>query len=573
MSNIESDLDLDKLFLPAWAQVSPAYNQYAKFAGESERPERRGDDRFGRRPSRPGAGPGRDQNRSRDGGGRGPRRDGSRSPHSGGGHGFRDERRDFPPPVPLPEIHLTLLPDEKGVDSLARQIKMTGRAYPLFEIAKLILQKPERQQVRFDVKKIEGKAIQPLFLCALDDSLWLSVDEAVGHVLRKHFGTFYQTERTPTDPPKGTYTFVGQCGMSGTILGPPNYHDYQNQLRKLHQERFSKMPFETYKARVKIVKDEVVVKKWIDDQSFKTQFATLNVPETDLKKLDSREEVEKHFREAHLTNIIKEVDSHTLSGPASRELRSPGLQRLLRHGWEEQKRFPIKVVNVLSNQFAQRGLQFFKVNKSITHVSVARPHYLDIEATPVSDGVKKIVDFVNAHSRCTRRQLLEALVGSPPPVPAPPTPATEGTAAPAPAAVVAADPSPEQTAVISDLHWLVHQGHVIEFADGLLETAKKPNPRPVRPEPKKTSAASPAADGQPTTIPNASVEEIAPVMSELEETRPEPVVESGSGNGEPSDTSHATEGAETGQHSVPIEEQPMTAVGDEKQVPTAPTPA
>ena len=29
------------------------------------------------------------------------------------------------------------------------------------------------------------------------------------------------------------------------------------------------------------------------------------------------------------------------------------------------------------------GLQFFKVNKTVTHVSVARPHYLDMEATPV----------------------------------------------------------------------------------------------------------------------------------------------------------------------------------------------
>ena len=567
MSNIESDLDLDKLFLPAWAQVSPAYNKYAKFAGEPERAERRGDDRFGRRPSRPGPGAPRDGGPSKDLRGRGPRRDGGGGPRSGKSQGHREERRE---PAPLPEIELTLLPDEKGVDSLARQIKMTGRAYPLFEIAKLILQKPERQQVRFDVIKVDGKILEPLFLCALDDSLWLSTDEAVGHVLRKHFGTFYQTERTPTDPPKGTYTFVAQCGMSGTILGPPNYHDYQNQLRKLHQERFSKMPFETYKARVKIVKDEAVVKKWIEDQSFKTQFATLNVPETELKKLENREEVEKHFREVHLPNIIKEVESHTMSGPASRELRSPGLQRLLRHGWEEQKRFPIKVVTVLSNQFAQRGLQFFKVNKTITHVSVARPHYLDLQATPVSDGVKKIVDFVEAHSRCTRRQLVEALAASPRP-PAAVAPATVEGTAPAPAPAEAAVPTPEQTAVISDLHWLIHQGHVIEFADGLLETAKKPNPRPVRAEPKKT-AATPAAAGGPAAVPNASTEDIAPAVSAMEATRPVAADGSASANGAHRESASA-EDAGTIQSSLPVEEQSPPVSGDEKNEPDAPAPA
>ena len=83
--------------------------------------------------------------------------------------------------------------------------------------------------------------------------------------------------------------------MSGVILGPPNYHDYQNQLRKLHAERFSRMPFEMFKSRVKIVKDEEVVKKWVEDQSFKTEYVCLNVPEP--MRLTSREEVEKHFRE------------------------------------------------------------------------------------------------------------------------------------------------------------------------------------------------------------------------------------------------------------------------------------
>ena len=32
--------------------------------------------------------------------------------------------------------------------------------------------------------------------------------------------------------------------------------DRQNQLRKLHAERFARMPFDVYKSRVKIVRDE-----------------------------------------------------------------------------------------------------------------------------------------------------------------------------------------------------------------------------------------------------------------------------------------------------------------------------
>jgi hypothetical protein len=381
----------------------------------------------------------------------------------------------------LPEIDANIVPDEKGVESLARQIKVTGRAYPLFDIAQMILQKPERHYVVLGVKKnAEGQPIQPMFVCALDETVWLSQDEAVSHVLRKHFGTFYQTEKTPTEPPKGKYTFVAQCGMSGAVLGPPNYHDYQNRLRKLHAERYSRMPFETYKSRVRIVRDEAIVKQWVEEQSFKTEFTCLNQPEP--LRLENMEAVEKHFREVHLANIVKQVDSHTLVGTAAKALRSPELSRLVRSVWEDQRRFPLQVATVLSQQFSVHGLQFFKVNKSITHVSVARPHYLDLAAAPVSESIRKIVEFINAHPRCNRRQLIEALAPTPPPAPKPvgePAPDT-------PPVQEAAAPTPEQTAVIADLHWLVHQGHVIEFANGILETAKKPVLKPPpKPESKK----------------------------------------------------------------------------------------
>jgi hypothetical protein len=485
----DTEFDLEKLFLPAWAQESPAANKYAGFAGEDRR-ESRFDDRPGRRgpprgESRPGEqrprGGGPPQ-RGREGGNRGGPRDGRRE------QGPRPEPREAAPP-PLPQLTAVILPDDKGLDSMARQIRMTGRAYPLFDIAQLILDKPERQQVRWEViKDAAGKVVQPLYLCALDDSLWLSEEEAVTHLLSRNFDMFYKAEKTATEPPRGTYTFVAQCGMSGTILGPPNYHDYQNKLRKLHSERFARMPFEAFKARVKIVKDAAVVKKWIEDQSTRTEYTCLNVPEA--LKLGSREAVEKHFRETHLPNMIKPVESHTMSGPAARQLRNPALQRLLRSAWEQQRRFPLNLATTLSQQFAGRGLQFFKVNRTVTHVSVARPRYLDMEATPVSQGVRRIVEFINATPKCTRRKLIEALAPAPPPA-APPTapPPAPAAAAGAPAAAAVApapapEASPEQTAVASDLHWLVHEGHVIEFANGVLDTAKKPFVKPPKPEPK-----------------------------------------------------------------------------------------
>ncbi|MBI3192101.1 MAG: hypothetical protein HYZ36_05490, partial [Pedosphaera parvula] len=382
------------------------------------------------------------------------------------GRGRGGER---PEPPPLPDLDVAFIPEEKGVESLARQIKLTGRAYPLFEIAHLILNKPERYQVCFSVrKKADGQVAQPLFICNLDDTLWLSDDEAIQHVLTRLFDTFYQAERTAADPPKGTYTFVAQCGMSGVILGPPNYHDYQNQLRKLHTERFSKMPFDAFKARVKIVKDEAVVKKWVEDLSWKTEYVCLNVPEP--QKLANRPAVEAHFRANHAANIIRPVESHTLAATAAQALPNSVLRQVLRRAWDDQMRFPLRIATVLSQQFGSHGLQFFKVNKTVTHVSVARPRYLDLATTPVSDGIKHIIEFIDATPRCTHQKLLAALAPSPAP------PAQEGAPAVAGAPPVQVEATPEQNAVIGDLHWLIHEGHVLEFANGVMETAKRPVP-------------------------------------------------------------------------------------------------
>jgi hypothetical protein len=508
------DLDLENLFQPAWAQTKDETNRFEKFTGqEGVKPERRFSDKPGERraPRRDGPGGGGG------GGGGGERRGGDRSQRPGGAKfggkgnfGRRDARPDdrrepAAPPAPLPEINVTFLPDEKGVEQIARQIKITGRAYPLFQIAELVLQKPERYSVQLGVKKKgDGTVAQALYVCALDDSPWLSEDEAVAHALKHHFATFYQSERTATEPPKGTYTFVAQCGMSGVILGPPNYHDYQNQLRKLHAERFSRMPFEVFKSRVKIVKDEAVVKKWVEDLSFKTEYNCLNVAEP--LKLATMEAVEQHFRATHKDSIIKPVESFIVAGVPSRSLRSAGLQRLVRNEWEHQKHFPLTVATKLSQQFASHGLQFFKVNKTVTHVAVARPQYLDLETTPVSESIKRIVEFINTSAKCTRKKLVEALAPTPRPTVIEINP---GAPAAAPAEAASPAPTAEQTAFVSDLHWLVHQGHVLEFADGRLETAKKPAPRPPKPEkkPAEAKADAPATDAasEPASTTEAAV--------------------------------------------------------------------
>lgn len=396
------------------------------------------------------------------------------------------------------QVEIELRPDPAGVSSLARQIKLGGRAYPLLEVAGLVIQKPDRYEVTFSVMRgKDGQPYQRLFACSLDDSVWLSESDARHHALKAHFDTFYQTQKTPCDPPKGVWTLVAM--FDEIVLGPPNYHGYQERLREVHAQRAPRLPFDFFKNKVRIVKDEAAVKQWVESQSERLEYTTLNVPEA--QTLGSLAEVEAHFKTVHAPNFIKETNSWMLKrAPNAPRLPEP-LLRLLRVTLDRERRFPIRTMTALSNAFAQAGLQFFKRDKTAVHVSVARPHYLDLENTAVQPGVKQIIEFINANAGTTRKKLLDALApaGTPTVAAATAAPATEISADASSAPVVAETPvvsdsvpTPEQQEVLGNLHWLIHQGHVIEFANGPLETAKKPAPRP---EPK--APAAPAAPKAP----------------------------------------------------------------------------
>lgn len=552
MSNSDAkpklDLDLESAFLPAWAQKSTEGNPYAKFEGRDRdytnrdgRGRKRGSDSG--RPPRPRSRDPRSNDRRQGAGGRDNRPGGGGQQRSGGGQGRsgkggndqgdrrnrpqgRGPQRDRPRRsrqeilASLPQLKTQIIPEPKGVGLLAKRIRMQGRAYPLFDIAGLILQSSDRYHIRFSSQTPpKDQEQQKIWICKLDQSIWLNEAEVVQHVLQKYLDDFYSAEKTETEPPKGSFNFVAQCGMSGVVLGPPNYHGYQVRLRELHEERYSRMDFEHFKAKVKIVQDEAVVNKWLEEQSWTIEYGDKKDPEA--KKLHSLEEVEIHFREKNFQGSIECVNSVQVSGDPKNQLSRP-IRDLIRFHVDDQTRFPLQLATELSQQFTRQGLQFFKVNKTVTHVSVSRPHYLDLASTPVSDLVKRIVQFIDESPNCTRNKVLESLAPAPAAAEDPkndgngtselPSGKAEGkddTAAGESSQpvkdVVEVKPqaettgeakvrklpksesalTPEQAAVTTDLHWLIHQGHVIEFSNGKLETAKKP-----KDQPKKKSAKS-----------------------------------------------------------------------------------
>jgi len=212
--------------------------------------------------------------------------------------GGRDDRRSSGPPRdPAPQFSVAVEPSQETVEALAKHIRTTGRAYSMVDVARMVMASRDRYQVAFQnqvpappkkkkaapkggadqaapeaapQQKQETEAKQKvaqerpmLVRCKLDGSLWLTREEAVRHVLSGPLiEEFYQVDEVEVEAPKGNFSVIAVCGMSGTMLGPPNHHEYQTNLNKLYRERFSNMGFERFKSRIEMKRDEETIEAW-----------------------------------------------------------------------------------------------------------------------------------------------------------------------------------------------------------------------------------------------------------------------------------------------------------------------
>lgn len=254
--------------------------------GGGRGPRREGDRNFG----------GRDSRDSRGGGGGGFRRErddrGRGGPRGGGRNRDRDGRdgrdgreggdrgpRRFEEPLPS-GITVSLEPGPRAVDALARHIRQTGRTYAVADLARMVLGGRDRYQIRFRTDSVEER---PLYACAADHSVWLSREEAIAHLLRSPgvLDRYYAVEVVSVEPPKGNFSVVAVCGFTGQVLGPPNHHEYQMNVARLHRERFSDMSLERFKARIEMRRDEETIEKWKEQVSTRRQYRVRPEPLSD----------------------------------------------------------------------------------------------------------------------------------------------------------------------------------------------------------------------------------------------------------------------------------------------------
>ena len=394
-----------------------------------------------------------------------------------------------------PTVRVEFLPEPNGLVGIARQIKTSARAYPLFGTARLFLEKPERHRVR--ITSLDPA--KPLFHLVNGPVSFerAAVERDAFRLLKSDY---YAEEVVQGDPIKGNYSNVARSRTTGALLGPTNYHGYQPALRKLYEERFSRrMSFSDFQQQeIEISTSEQAINDWKEQARSSTKFTTLKEPEPIVFK--SIGEAEQHFRQQYLPELVKSGVTVETSGHGSRASADRAIYNVLREAWERERGFPASLVNHLRPHFVEAGLHFFKHRKRILYVSGIRPQRHPAGEV-FSEGVAAILRAVEATPRITRPQLATQLLGE---------------------HHESAETAAKKSALASDLHYLIHAGHVIEFHDSTLDLPLSPKAveaeAPAITEPTEHSAA-PRRAGESGTEESASAKEVtasvsAPVTSE-----------------------------------------------------------
>ena len=420
-----------------------------------------------------------------------------RRPTQGRRENFGDRRAGPPPPPeesgPAEGVRVSLNPDPQAIHLIGREVHQVARVYPLFDIARILLAERGRCRALFELEA----GHPPLFCGKLDESLFLTRDEAIRHLWHSDLSQqLIEEETIEVDPPSGRFQAVARCGLSGVWLGPPNHHSYQTNLRRLHRERFSNMPFEVYASKVRTERSEEAVAAWLETMKQKVRWRIKGGDEN--AWIDDRAEAERAVATRCFDAVYAEVRTAEISGAILPDNISPALLTSLRMVGSHARQHPAILIPAVCRALEAEHLPVFKRLGKL-HTGPARPHALDPEIV-LAERPAAMVEWIRNNSPAKLAGLWQAVL-------------PEGLA----------EPTPEYAA---DLFWLLHQGLILLYADDKLAmqepreaTPPKTTKKPKTPKPPQTDEAAQSGESSDEVLP--AVEDSVSEESAVEEAADE----------------------------------------------------
>lgn len=424
--------------------------------------------------------------------------------------GRMDRNRERSPlPEPAEGLRVELRPVDNGLAACVAEVNKHKRVVSLFDFAKIVMSRRDRYDLVF--MKQEGG---PQLICSKrdDNACWLTKNEALAYIWKSPWlSEYYDSVEEEVEPPKGVFTAIGKCSLSGELVGPVNWHGYQSALVNLHRTRFSNMDFDHFKTKIHIEKGDEAVQAWTEAVSKKIVWKPKRTDCEEVVLADTSS-VEKDFEEHHFDEVYSITDKVFINGAVSKRIVSPGLWAHIVQLSDVTRKHPSMLIPNLCHGLARHHMPIFKW-KGGHHTGPSRPRSLP-EDTVLADRMLGIVSWVTENAGKRVDAMLNELCGEMVEEPqiAGAEQQAEEIVEETPVSVEAAEENNQEEKqagedkadnaitdeintkrqeLVKDLFWLCDQGYVLVFANGrinLPQTGKKQNGEQTAGEKKKPVA-------------------------------------------------------------------------------------
>jgi len=383
-----------------------------------------------------------------------PPREGTAGRRTGRGAGRRDTARPrarpprLPRPAEPPPARIQILPDQKQLGSLVRQIRSAGKAYPLGQVASLLLSNPDYCAVKIEIDPRDPAA--RLYECRACGRIAARRDLLLRHLAEAHLEEYFESEEIEQEAPQGNFVCVSRCGLSGFLLGPPNHHSTEQRIREIHQARYPDLALQEYRQRTEMTRDAETIERWKQEYRRQKVYRPKSGAGADTDPL-SRFAAEIVFCRDIAPKLVIERSRIILPGRALDRIDDPGLTAAVRRCWDREARSPASLLLALQAAFDHMRLYVFRTAGGQRFVSPIRP--APLAPDHAVESIRDVLTFLRRHPGETRK----GIVGKLRPGVGPDDPAA--------------------AELLFPLGWLIERGHIIEFFDGSLSVPLHGAPR------------------------------------------------------------------------------------------------
>jgi hypothetical protein len=286
-----------------------------------------------------------------------------------------------------------------------------------------------------------------------------SDDAAVGHVLSKHLDKFFDTAEVDVEPPKGNFQVINKCGITGELLGPPNYHRYNQIVQQHYAAKVgSRMGPEAFRSRIETIRDPEVVNQWLAKMKKTTRFtwklgtpgakpataapvspaseaatpaadAPAEAPATDnttsapesatppapamstTPTFDTLEDARVYLLTQARDKVVRTSETARFHGKMAETMPPGEIRRAIEGALERQRRFPLDTANALRGRLRREHFTIFKKgSKGVSYVCAVKRKFR-VPGQTFADSIGALIGFIEANPMVRASELAPKFLG------------------------------------------------------------------------------------------------------------------------------------------------------------------